>query len=92
MNNEAPHTPNNEEIAPEYDFSQGVRGKHAQAMKQGYRVIVHKLDGTTEERAFTLPQGVVALDPDVQAYFPDSETVNRALRSLIALIPQQKAS
>jgi len=29
------------------------------------------------------------LDPDVLAYFPDSETVNRTLRSLIELIPQK---
>jgi hypothetical protein len=55
-------------------------------------VIIHKLDETIEERMFALPEGVITLDPDVQAYFPDSDTVNRALRSLIALIPQKKAS
>ncbi|EFO80102.1 hypothetical protein OSCT_2033 [Oscillochloris trichoides DG-6] len=89
MNNEI-H--NSDAMEPEYDFTHGVRGKHANVMKQGYRVTVHKLDGTTEERTFTLPEGVIALDPDVQAYFPDSDTVNRALRNLIALIPQKKAS
>jgi hypothetical protein len=31
------------------------------------------------------------LDPDVQQYFPDSEAVNKALRSLIALIPQKQS-
>ena len=47
----------------------------------------HKPDGTTEERDFTLPPGIIALDPDVQAYFSDSEAVNRALRGLINRIP-----
>ncbi len=92
MSNETHPTPHDDDMLPEYDFSKGVRGKHAKAMRHGYTVTVHKLDGTTEERDFTLPKGVIALDPDVQAYFPDSETVNRALRSLIDLIPRQKAS
>jgi hypothetical protein len=92
MSNEMHNSSDSDAMEPEYDFSRGVRGKHANAIKQGYQVIVHKLDGTTEERMFTLPEGVITLDPDVQAYFPDSDTVNRALRSLIALIPQEKAS
>ncbi len=94
MSNEKNNQMNDDEIAVEYDFSQKevVRGKHAQAMRRGYKVVVHKTDGTTQERNFTLPQGVIALDPDVQSYFPDSEAVNRALRGLIDLIPKQKAS
>ena len=30
------------------------------------------------------------LEPDVRQYFPDSEAVNHALRSLIALIPRKQ--
>ena len=30
------------------------------------------------------------LEPDVRQYFPDSEAVNNALRSLIALIPRKQ--
>jgi hypothetical protein len=72
-----------EDMAPEYDFSQGVRGKHAMAMREGYRMVIHHNDGTTEVRDVTPRPGTVVLDPDVRAYFPDSEAVNRALRSLI---------
>jgi len=79
----------NDEMLPEYDFSGGVRGKHYQAYRRGYQVIVHKMDGTTEVRDFALPEGVVILDPDVRVYFPDSEAVNRTLRGLIGLMPQQ---
>jgi hypothetical protein len=32
----------------------------------------------------------VHLAPDVQAYFPDAEAVNTALRGLIALIPTRR--
>ncbi|HGJ66142.1 TPA: hypothetical protein ENS27_12290 [bacterium] len=33
--------------------------------------------------------GAVMLEPDVKEYFPDSESVNNALRSLISLIPDK---
>lgn len=71
-----------DEMLPEYDFSGGVRGKHYQAYQRGYQVIIHKMDGTTEVRDFALPEGTVVLDPDIRAYFPDSEAVNRTLRGL----------
>lgn len=76
-------------MTPEYDFSaqQGERGKYYQAYRAGHTVKIHKDDGTTETHYFTLEEGAVMLEPDVSAYFPDSEAVNRALRGLIALIP-----
>lgn len=92
MSNNLQHTPEDDDMLPEYDFSKGVRGKHYEAFRKGYKVTIHKKDGTIEERDYSLPQGVVALDPDVQAYFPDSETVNRALRGLIDLLPKTKAT
>jgi len=81
-----------DEMLPEYDFSGGVRGKHYQAYQRGYQAIIHKADGTTEVQDFALPEGMVVLDPDVRAYFPDSEAVNRTLRGLISLMPQQRIS
>jgi hypothetical protein len=81
---------NNEEMSVEYDFSKGVRGKHYQSYKQGYEVVVHKADGSTETRPFALPEGTVVLEPDVRSYFSTSEAVNRALRGLIALIPSSQ--
>lgn len=78
-----------DDIQPEYDFSGGVRGKHYQAYRRGFKVLIHKIDGSTEERDFSLPQGIVVLDPDVRQYFPDTDAVNAALRGLIRLIPSQ---
>jgi hypothetical protein len=81
-----------EDMLPEYDFRAGVRGKHARALEQGYTVKVHRLDGTTTVQQFNLPEGAVMLEPDVQKYFPDSESVNHALRALIELIPVRRRS
>jgi len=88
MNNDHPDQ-HDDDMLPEYDFSGGVRGKHAEAMRRGYRIVVHKTDGGTEVREMGLPDGAVMLDPDVRTYFPDAATVNTALRGLIQLIPRQ---
>jgi len=76
--------PDSGEMREDYDFSKGVRGKHYRAYRAGHLVRVHKPDGGVEERYFTLQEGAVMLDPDLKARFPDSDSVNRALRSLAA--------
>jgi len=50
-------------MRPEYDFSDGVRGKYAAQYAKG--------------------TNLVRLEPDVSAVFPDSESVNAALRILM---------
>lgn len=79
-----------DDMLPEYDFSGGVRGKHYRAYREGHTVTVHHADGTTTVQRFEPEAGAITLDPDVQKYFPDSEAVNRTLRSLIALIPKEE--
>lgn len=80
-----------DDMLPEYDFRGGVRGKHAQALRQeGYTVRIHEEDGTTTVQHFPPTEGAVVLDPDVREYFPDSQAVNKALRMLIELIPKRR--
>jgi hypothetical protein len=74
----------------EYDFSSGVRGKHYRSRALGYILRIHKPDGTTEVREIDR-EGSVVLEPDVRKYFPNSKAVNRALRTLIELLPQNRA-
>ena len=78
-----------DEMRPEYDFRGGVRGKHYQAYRRGPTLTIHKIDGSKVVQHFTLEDGAVMLEPDVRAYFPDSESVNSALRCLIPLLPQK---
>lgn len=74
------------EMRAEYDFSGGVRGKHYRARLRGYVIRIRKPDGTTEIREIDR-EGSVVLEPDVRKYFPNSKAVNRALRTLIEIIP-----
>lgn len=83
---------NSDDMLPEYDFSGGVRGKHYKAYRKGHTVKINKADGTTVVQHFTLEDGAIMLEPDVQKYFPDSESVNDILRSLISLIPEKGKS
>jgi hypothetical protein len=84
---------NNAEMLPEYDFTgrNGVRGKYYQAYRQGHTVKIHQEDGTISTQYFTLEDGAVMLEPDVRQYFPTSESVNKALRSLIEMMPKRQA-
>jgi hypothetical protein len=81
-------------MLPEYDFTgkKGVRGKYYRSMREGYTVRIHNEDGTVTEQQFGPLENMVKLDPDVSAYFPDSESVNNALRTLIALVPNKQVS
>ncbi len=78
-------------MRPEYDFKGGVRGKYYKAMQAGYTIVIHKPDGTSVIKDVKPKEGAVILEPDVRAYFPDSVSVNAALRSLIRLIPKRRA-
>ena len=76
----------------EHDFSAGVRGKHHRAMQGGYTITIRKADGTTEVREIKPCAGTVILEPDLRTHFPDSKSVNKALSSLIRLIPARSKS
>ncbi|CAN5849729.1 hypothetical protein BH20ACI4_BH20ACI4_32640 [soil metagenome] len=79
---------NKDEMKDEYDFrgKQGVRGKYYKALQKGYKTIIHKADGSTVE---TISRPIF-LDEDVQKYFPDSQSVNEALRGLIGIMPEKR--
>jgi hypothetical protein len=77
-----------DDMRPEYDFRGAVRGEHYKPLHEGYTVHIRRADGTTIVQQFKLEEGTVMLQPDVRAVFPDSEAVNVALRSLIALMAQ----
>ena len=66
-----------DEMHAQYDFSGGVRGKHCRAMQAGYTITVRKADGTTIVKDVMPKRNAVLLEPDVQAHFPDSKSVNK---------------
>ena len=76
-------------MLPEYDFTgkKGVRGKYYRSLQKGYTVRIHNEDGTTTVQRFG---PTITLDPDVSVYFPDAQSVNNALRTIIALVPARQ--
>lgn len=79
-----------DKMRSEYDFSNAVRGKHAKDMQTGYTMTVHEKDGSVTVTEIAPQEGTVILEPDLRKYFPDSESVNRALRCLIPIIASAK--
>ena len=75
-----------DDLRPEYDFRGAARGRRYKPLHAGYSVHIRRQDGTTEVRQYVLTKGTVLLQPDVREYFPDSDAVNSALRSLIVLM------
>jgi hypothetical protein len=65
----------NDDMLPEYDFSNGRRGEFAARYREGTTVVL--LDS-------------VLLDADVQKVFPDSRAVNEALRTLIRVTSRKR--
>jgi len=64
-----------DELREEYDFT-------TEALRQGER-------GRYVER-YAAASNLVRLDPDVAEVFPDSDAVNRALRTLAAIIKERE--
>jgi hypothetical protein len=81
----------------DFDYSKAKPNRFAKmqddkrrASRGGHEVTIHKPDGTTIVRHIPQDKDAVFLDPDVREYFSDSESVNEALRGLIALVPQKR--
>jgi len=84
-----------EDMRSEYDFSTmkgEVRGKYYKAYREGHKVVVHKEDSTDSVQYFKLEDGAVMPEPEVRRYFPTSDAVNKALRSLIEIIPAKRSA
>ena len=76
------------EMLPEYDFRGGVRGKHYKALQSGYTIEIREADGTISRQQIKPGESAIILESDVREYFPTSEAVHTALRSLIKLMNQ----
>lgn len=83
---------NDDEMLPEYNFDVegAVRGKYYKKYRAGHTVEIRHTDGSVTVRRVP-PQTSIELAPDVREYFPDEESVNTALRTLIALVQRKSA-
>ena len=67
-----PRTRGTDDLASEYDFRGGVRGKYARRYAEGSNVVV--------------------LEADVAKVFPDSGSVNEALRALVRIAERKRTA
>ena len=81
-------THNDSTMRAEYDFRNAVRGRAYRPLHKGYSLKIHKEDGTIVIQHFKIQEGTVLLAPDVRLYFPDSDSVNNALRALLSAMPK----
>ncbi|MEI6089718.1 MAG: hypothetical protein WCR42_04660 [bacterium] len=79
-----------DDMASEYDFSNGVRGKHQQKLEEGYTVTVYSPTKNSIEKQISDKTNYVKIDKDVNEYFVTSEEINNALRAIIKAIPQKR--
>lgn len=79
------------EMRDHYDFSRGVRGKHFKAYRQGHEVHIHAANGSTSVQYFTEEEGAIMVDPDLKPFFPDSQAVNKALRTELRRTTQRNS-
>ena len=87
MKKKVPKLIQGDEMRDEYDFKGAVRGKHYKPMHEGYSC-VHP------SRGWRHPSPSLCIKPKAQccciqmfvSIFPDSDAVNSALRSVIALM------
>jgi hypothetical protein len=72
----ANHIPPNldDDLLPEYDFSQGVRGKHHEAYQQGHSVTISHPDGSTTTQEFPSSRTIAKLTAENQITLPQSIT------------------
>ncbi len=71
-----------DEMLAEYDFTDkaAIKGRYATAYKAGHSVRIFDGDRLVSDDYFA------AIEPDVREHFPDSISINKALRRLIPII------
>jgi hypothetical protein len=70
--NETPSQLDEEDLLPEYDFSEGVRGKHHQAYRHAHSVTTRHLDGTTTTQEFPASMTIAKLTAENYIALPQS--------------------
>ena len=73
--------PDQDAMRPEYDFTGGVRGKHAAAMRQGSTRMVHHADGTREITTVRPLEGSIGFPEELEKFW--------ALALLAARLPER---
>jgi hypothetical protein len=78
------------DMLPNYDFSKGEKPNYAKKFSGGAVITIHSSNGKSSKKKIIQKQSLVILDADVSKVFPDTKSVNSALRHLIAALPKNR--
>ncbi len=81
--------PDEDGMLPEYDFSKGVRGKHAAKMRNGVNITIYAPDEKTIQELRKERKMLVQIEPDVAKHFANAGAVNSALRHILAAVSKR---
>ena len=76
-------------MLPHYDFTKGDKPNYAKRFSGGAVISIHSSNGKAIKKKLIKKQSLIILDADVSEVFPDTKSVNTALRHLIAALPQK---
>jgi len=79
------------EISAEYDFSNGIRGKHYKSLLDGYTITVYSPNKEAYTQNLAEKFRYIKIDKDISEYFQTSEEVNNALRALVSVFPKKSS-
>ena len=80
-----------EKMRAQYDFSSGDRPRYDTKYPEGAVITVHRDSRKTSKKQIE-NKALVVLDADVFKVFPNTRSVNTALRHLIAAVPKKRES
>jgi hypothetical protein len=79
-----------DDILTEYDFSNGIRGKHYKKFQDGFTVTVYSPNKETYLLNKKEKINYIKIDKDISKYFRTSDEINNALRAILSAIPKKQ--
>lgn len=76
-------------ILAEYDFSNGIRGKHYAKLQEGFTVTVYSPNKAVFQQNKKEKINYIKIDKDVSKYFHNSDEINNALRAILSVLPKK---
>jgi hypothetical protein len=83
-------TKSSDELLSQFDLTSAVKGKYAKKYREGVSVAIYSPNKKTVEAGKKEGETFVMIEPDIASVFPNADSVNIALRHLIAALPKNR--
>ena len=79
-----------DDLLSQFDLTTAVRGKYAKKYREGVSVTVYSPNKKTVDAEQKDGETFVMIEHDIASVFPNADSVNIALRHLIAAMPKNR--